>query len=68
MESGKLKISHPEGISIFHSSFSTFNFQLSIKSRMNTEKKSLWSVIIKVVIAVASAVAGALGISACNGL
>jgi hypothetical protein len=35
---------------------------------MNTEKKSLWSVIIKVVIAVASAVAGALGISACNGL
>ncbi len=35
---------------------------------MNTEKKSLWSVIIKVVIAVTSAVAGALGISACNGL
>ncbi len=35
---------------------------------MNTEKRSLWSVIIKVVIAVASAVAGALGISACNGL
>ena len=35
---------------------------------MNTQKKSLWSVIIKVVIAVASAVAGALGISACNGL
>ncbi len=35
---------------------------------MNTEKKSLWSVIIKVVIAVASAVAGALGISACNGI
>ena len=35
---------------------------------MNTEKKSLWSVIIKVVIAVASAVAGAVGISACNGL
>ena len=43
--------------------FSTFNL-----TRMNTEKKSLWSVIIKVVIAVASAVAGALGISACNGL
>ena len=35
---------------------------------MNTEKKSLWSVIVKVIIAVTSAVAGALGISACSGL
>ncbi len=35
---------------------------------MNTEKKSVWSVVIKVVIAVASAIAGALGISACNTL
>lgn len=33
---------------------------------MEKEKKSVWSVVIKVVIAVASAMAGALGISACN--
>ncbi len=30
------------------------------------EKKSVWGVILKVVIAIASAVAGALGISACT--
>ena len=29
-------------------------------------KKSVWSTIIKVIIAVASAIAGALGISACS--
>ncbi len=35
---------------------------------MEKEKRNLWSVVIKVVIAVASAIAGALGISACNGV
>lgn len=30
-----------------------------------SEKKSVWGVVLKVIIAVASAIAGALGISAC---
>ena len=30
------------------------------------EKKSVWGVLLKVIIAVASAIAGALGISACS--
>lgn len=33
---------------------------------MEKENKNLWSIVIKVVIAVASAIAGALGIAACN--
>ncbi|WP_277235341.1 smalltalk protein [Phocaeicola salanitronis] len=32
---------------------------------MEEKKKNVWSVVLKVIIAVASAVAGALGISAC---
>ena len=32
-----------------------------------TEKKSIWSVIIKVIIAVATTVAGAIGITSCVG-
>ena len=32
---------------------------------MSEKKKNVWSTILKVVIAVASAIAGALGISAC---
>lgn len=32
---------------------------------MNEQKKSIWSVVLKIVIAVATAVAGALGISSC---
>ncbi|MCL1608742.1 MULTISPECIES: smalltalk protein [Bacteroidaceae] len=33
---------------------------------MKEEKKNIWSLVLKVVIAVASAIAGALGISACR--
>ncbi len=33
----------------------------------STEKKSVWSVIIKVIIAVATTVAGAIGITSCVG-
>lgn len=32
---------------------------------MENEKKSVWGIILKVLIAVASAIAGAVGISAC---
>lgn len=32
---------------------------------MNEEKKSLWKIILKVIVAVATTVAGALGISSC---
>ncbi len=32
---------------------------------MEKEKKTVWGVILKVIIAVASAIAGAVGISAC---
>ena len=32
---------------------------------MNEQKKSIWSVVLKIVIAVATAVAGAMGISSC---
>lgn len=32
---------------------------------MEEQKKNVWSIVLKVVIAVASAIAGALGISAC---
>ena len=32
---------------------------------MEEKKKNVWSIVLKVIIAVASAVAGALGISAC---
>ncbi len=32
---------------------------------MNEEKKNLWKIILKVIVAVATTVAGALGISSC---
>ena len=32
---------------------------------MNEEKKTLWKIILKVIVAVATTVAGALGISSC---
>lgn len=32
---------------------------------MNEDKKSTWSIILKVIIAIASALAGALGIQSC---
>lgn len=35
---------------------------------MEKEKSNIWNVVIKVIIAVTSAIAGALGISACNSL
>lgn len=34
---------------------------------MENKKKSTWEIILKIVIAVASAVAGALGVTACMG-
>lgn len=41
---------------------------LKMKKTMSTEKRTVWSVIIKVIIAVTSVIAGALGISACTRL
>ena len=39
---------------------------INLIMEQKNEKKSVWGVLLKVIIAVASAIAGALGISACS--
>ena len=48
--------------SIINYQFSIFNFQFSIM-----KKKSVWSIVLKAIVAVATALAGVFGISSCIG-
>lgn len=38
---------------------------LNLLNTMNENKKNIWSIVLKVIIAVATAIAGAVGLSAC---
>ena len=42
------------------------SYIINLIMEQKNEKKSVWGVLLKVIIAVASAIAGALGISACS--
>ena len=49
--------------------FSIINYQFSINkmSETTTKKKSVWSIVLKAIVAVATALAGVFGISSCIG-
>lgn len=43
------------------------NYSFKIKKTMSTSKKNLWGTILKIIIAVATSIAGAIGLSSCMG-